>query len=386
MRLVRMPRLGQDMKQGTLVEWLKPLGHRVEEGELLAVIETEKAEVAFESPAAGYLVAVLLTPGTAVATGEAIAWIADDPAAQPPAAESGTSGRSDAAPAPPADRRAPAAREDKPRPAPVRPGRKPVSPLARRRAKELGVDLAEVEGTGPRGRVTEADVEAANAGGQTGPGEEGHLSRMRLAIAKRMMKSVAIPQFQLVREIVLEAGHRPSDRKVSYTDLMLWATAQALRETPALNASWVDSNPPTIRAHGRIDLGFAVAVDDGLLVPVIRQADSLSLRQVSARRRRLHQAARRGNLRPGDVEGATFTVSNLGSAGVDAFSALINPPEAGILAIGSVRARPMVIDGALGVAPTVTLTLTGDHRVFDGMMGARFLEAMNTHLQSPPVP
>jgi pyruvate dehydrogenase E2 component (dihydrolipoamide acetyltransferase) len=379
MWLVKMPRLGQDMEQGTLVEWLKSVGDPVEEGGLLAVIETEKAEVSFEAPYSGYLVAVLIEPGTTVPAGTPLGWIADDPQARPPAPE------------PTAEPHASASERHKPpvasgrarRPARRAPTRKPVSPVARRRARELGVDPSEVEGTGPGGRVTEADVmKAHQAAGDISP-EPGELSRMRLAIAKHMTRSAAIPQFQLMREIVLE---KPEDTgegpKATYTDLVLWATAQALAERPAVNSSWIDGSPPTVRSHPDVNLGFAVALEDGLIVPVIRDAASLSPGQIAMRRRRLEQAARRGRLGPEDVQGGTFTVSNLGGAAVDQFIALINPPEAGILAVGAVKPRPVVVDGALVAAPTVCLTLTGDHRVFDGMEGAKFLAAIDARLQS----
>ena len=378
MRLVKMPRLGQDMEEGTLLQWAKSVGDEVSEGEILAVIETDKAEVAFESPAGGYLVAVLADAGSTLATGEPIAWIADDPAAQPPSpqpapATGGKAPASDRTPAPEA-----AIRHTAPR----RGGRKPVSPLARRRAKELGVDLAGVEGTGPGGRVTEGDVVAARQAVQAHSEDSEELSRMRLAIAARMSKSAAVPQFQLMREIVLERPENPGDGpKVTYTDLLLWATAGALAERPAVNSSWVDGDPPTVKSHPSVNLGFAVAVPDGLIVPVIWDAASLSPAQISLERRRLEGAARGGRLLPEDLSGGTFTVSNLGGAGVDEFIALLNPPEAGILAMGAVKPRPVVVDGALVAAPTVRLTLTGDHRVFDGVEGARFLQAIADRLQ-----
>ena len=380
MWLVKMPRLGQDMEQGTLVEWLKPVGEPVEEGGLLAVIETEKAEVSFESPYSGYLVAVLVEPGTTAAAGTPLGWIAADPAARPPPLESASVPRAVA----PEPRKPPSGPQGARRPARRVPTRTPISPLARRRARELGVDPAEVEGTGPRGRVTEADVlKAHQAARAAAPEPGGGSSRMRLAIADRMTRSAEIPQFQLMREIVLE---KPEDTgegpKVTYTDLVLWATAQALAERPAVNSSWIEGNPPTIRSHTSVNLGFAVALRDGLIVPVIRDAASLSPRQMSTRRRRLEQAAQRGRLGPEDVQGGTFTVSNLGGAGVDRFIALINPPEAGILAVGAVKPRPAVVEGTVVAVPTVSLTLTGDHRVFDGMEGAKFLAAIDARLQS----
>ena len=379
MRLVKMPRLGQDMEEGVIVEWLKLVGDEVQEGELLAVIETDKAEVAFESPTGGFLVAVLMEPGSTVATGGPIAWIADDPSAQPPPPES----RISVDPVAPEGQAIAPPPQETPPPPPRRSRRKPASPLARRRAAELGVDLSEVEGTGPGGRVTEDDILRDHQRAQAQAAESGELSRMRQAIAVRMSKSAAVPQFQLMREIVLETledtGEGP---RVTYTDLLLWATSQALEQNPGVNSSWVEGDPPAVRGHPEVNLGFAVAVDDGLIVPVIRDASALTLGQIAVERRRLEAAVRKGGLRSDDLEGATFTVSNLGGAGVDEFTALINPPEAGILAVGAVRPRPIVSDGALVAAPTVRLTLTGDHRVFDGMEGARFLASIVERLQS----
>ena len=199
-----------------------------------------------------------------------------------------------------------------------------------------------------------------------------------------MTRSAAIPQFRLVREVVIEMPDQAAGRpKATYTDLLLWAAAKALAERPSVNAGWIDGDPPSVRVHPAVNLGFAVAVDDGLVVPVIPDAASLSLAQTSAQRRRLEQAARRGRLRPENLEGGTFTVSNLGAAGIDEFAALINPPEAGILAVGAVKPRPVVVEGMLVAAPTVRLTLTGDHRVFDGMEGAKFLAALVAHLGPP---
>ena len=379
MRLVKMPRLGQDMERGILVEWVKSVGEQVAEGEILAVIETEKAEVAFESPHSGWLVATLVEPGTTAATGTPLAWIGDDPSAEPPAAETAAGPG-----APTAESPKPPATPDTPRrPAPRRSARKPVSPLARRRARELGVDLAEVEGTGPGGRITDDDVKKAHRAARDRAGDQGGLSRMRRAIAAQMSRSAAVPQFQLMREVVLEKPESAEGRrKVGYTDMVLWATARALGRRPAVNSSWIDGDPPSIRVHPRVNLGFAVAVEEGLIVPVIPDAAALSLPEVAAERRRIEAAVRRGRLRGEELAGGTFTVSNLGGAGVDGFTALVNPPEAGILAVGAVRSRPVVVDGRLCAAPTVRLTLSGDHRVFDGMEGARFLAEIDAQLQS----
>ena len=224
----------------------------------------------------------------------------------------------------------------------------------------------------------------AHEAAQARAGELGPLSAMRRSIAARMTRSAAIPQFRLVREAVIEMPDQAAGRpKATYTDLLLWATARALTEVPSVNAGWVEADPPSVRVHPAVNLGLAVAVDDGLLVPVIADAAALSLERIAVERRRVEQAARQGRLRPGDLEGGTFTVSNLGAAGIDEFAALINPPEAGILAVGAVKPRPVVVEGMLVAAPTVRLTLTGDHRVFDGMEGAKFLAALVAHLGPP---
>ena len=378
MRLVKMPRLGQDMEEGVIVEWLKSVGEEVAEGEILAVIETDKAEVAFESPVGGYLVAILSEAGTRAPTGEPIAWIADDPSSRPP-----PSVVSQPAPSRPvAERTSPSSsRPPRSRPVPRRSRRKPVSPLARRRAAEWGVDLAEVEGTGPGGRVTATDVERAHQEPRPPVAGNRDLSKMRKAIASQMSKSAAVPQFQLMREVIVsKVDHRGEGPRPTYTDILLWATSQALEQVPAVNASWVEGNPPSVRVHSRVNLGMAVALDEGLIVPVIRDAAALTLAELAVERRRLEAATRRGRLRGDDLQGATFTVSNLGGAGVDEFIALVNPPEAGILAVGAVKDRPTVVEGRLMAATTVRLTLSGDHRVFDGMAGARFLEAIAAQL------
>ena len=378
MRLVKMPRLGQDMEEGVIVEWHKSVGDEVAEGEILTVIETDKAEVAFESPVGGYLVAILLEAGAKAPTGESIAWIADDPSSKPPS----STVSQPTPPRPVADRTvtssSPRARS---RPAPRRSRRKPVSPLARRRATELGVDLAEVEGTGPGGRVTASDVERFHKEAPQRLAKNRDLSTMRKAIASQMSRSAVVPQFQLMQEVVVgKVGHQDKGPRPTYTDILLWATAQALQQVPEINASWVEGNPPSVRVHARVNLGMAVALDEGLIVPVIRDAAALTLAELAVERRRLEAATRRGRLRGDDLQGATFTVSNLGGAGVDEFIALVNPPEAGILAVGAVKDRPTVVEGRLMAASTVRLTLSGDHRVFDGMAGARFLEAIAAQL------
>mgnify|MGYP001188046812 FL=1 len=379
---VTMPRLGQDMEQGLVVEWLKSVGDPVAEGETLALIETDKAEVVFEAPVAGYVIALLVEPGTTAEVGVPIAWISsssDDeiPVVQP------------AEPTPVAKETVLA--EEQPDGTLVggssqvetevkQRSRKVSSPLARKRAAALGIALDSVEGSGPGGRVTEDDVLRASGQDAVGsrPGTEPPTLRpMRAAIAAHMSAAAAVPQFQIMREVEVEAtedARRAAN--ASYTDLIVWATGRALERHPAVNARWVEGETPQIELLESVHLGFAVAVEGGLIVPVIRNVATLSLVETATERRRLEDAVLNQRLVATDLEGSTFTVSNLGSAGVDEFVALLNTPEAGILAVGAVRERPVVKAGALAVARTVRLTLTGDHRVYDGLVGARFMETI----------
>jgi pyruvate dehydrogenase E2 component (dihydrolipoamide acetyltransferase) len=363
-----MPRLGQDMAEGTILEWVKQPGDQVEAGETVAVIETDKVEVEFEAPAAGWLREILVPAGATAAVATPIAWLTDTPdepygpgAPDLPAAEGAAEVRV------------------------------PASPRARAAARRLGVDLAAATPTGPDGWVTEQDVERL-AGTQpapaaaAGPAPPAPVPAMRRAIAAQMTRSATIPQFRVTRDCDLTgaAEHR-EELQVGWTDLILWAAAHALRRHPEVNASWVDGPAPAIVRHQRIVIGLAVAVPDGLLVPVLADPDTLDLRQLHTARRQVETAARAGTLTAAQLQGATFTVSNLGAMGVDQFDALVNPPEAGILAVGRVGDRPVVDAGVVRVATTVRLTFSGDHRVLDGAAGARFLATVAGLLrQGPP--
>jgi pyruvate dehydrogenase E2 component (dihydrolipoamide acetyltransferase) len=408
---VTMPRLGQDMTEGVILEWVKDPGDRVEAGETLAVIQTDKVEVEFEAPTSGWLREILVPAGETAAVATRIAWITDTP--------------------------------DEPLPT-AAPARVPASPRARAEARRLGVDLSSVTPTGPNGWVTEADVLRAAAAGvvdsvehpppgsatlplrgaEPGAGtvaaapagqapaaargqqeaasgqreaapapreavaEAGEpVTAMRRAIAARMTRAAAIPQFRVTRECELGGGAGGHLRAmgVGWTDLIVWATARALRRHPEVNASFVDGPAPAIVRHRRVAVGLAVAVPGGLVVPALDDADTLDLPGVHAARRRLEDAARSGTLRPEQVQGATFTVSSLGGMGVDQFDALLNPPEAGILAVGRVADRPVAVAGEVRVATTVRLTFTGDHRALDGAAGAGFLATLAGLLaQDPP--
>lgn len=271
-----------------------------------------------------------------------------------------------------------------------------ASPLARRMAEERKIDLSSVTGSGPGGRIVKRDlagVAPARPGAApvtaTGGFEDIPLSLMRKTIAKRLVESIGpVPTFYLTVEIDMERTWDARealkllgpDGKVSFNDIIIKATALALKQHPECNAWWQGD---AIRQWYEVHLGMAVAIDDGLITPVIRHADQKSLREISAEARILAEKARERKLMPEEYTGATFTVSNLGAFGIDHFTAIINPPEAGILAIGGITQRPVVVDGELVVRRRMLLTMSCDHRVIDGAMGAAFLQTLRTYLENP---
>jgi pyruvate dehydrogenase E2 component (dihydrolipoamide acetyltransferase) len=403
---IRMPKLGQSMTEGKVMEWLRNEGDRVDVGEPLLSIETDKADVEMESPASGYLRGVRAASGDVVKVGTTIAWLTESQSDEVP----DDSVESEAvavkqAPAPSEhDEQAgsvggeAAARSSEKGP------RVASSPLARRRAGELGVDLAAVIGTGPGGRITRADIENAAARRRPEPAgpavprerlpaakgvdarfESKPVTRMRQAIAASMTASATVPQFRLTREVELSRlALYLSNRSESFTDSFVLALGKALRRHPAVNSSWVEGSPRRIVVHKEVNVALAVAVSDGLVVPTIPNTDQLSLAEIHENRIRIESEARAGRLNRSNLTEATFTLSNLGAMGVDEFDALINPPQAGILAIGSVAQRPIARDGGLFVATTVRVTLSGDHRVFDGLEGARFLQSFVEEIDNIP--
>ena len=280
----------------------------------------------------------------------------------------------------------------------VVPGRVIASPLARRMAAEKGLDLARVAGSGPGGRIVAADVTAAPAGGAPAPaaGPSGRADEvvkntpMRKTIARRLLEShQQVPTFFLTVTFDLSGfvalreqlkARRP-DVKVSYNDMTIAAVARALRDHPEINASWGDG---AITRHGRVDIGVAVALPQGLITPVLRGADQRSLKEIATEVRALATRAKEQKLQPDEYTGSTFTISNLGMMDIAHFTAIINPPEAAILAVGAVQQVPVVTaDGALDVGWRMTVTMTCDHRVIDGAMGAAFLQTLRTYIESP---
>jgi pyruvate dehydrogenase E2 component (dihydrolipoamide acetyltransferase) len=394
-----MPKLGFDMAEGKLIRWMRAEGEAVEKGQVLAEIETDKATVEVEAAAGGVVRKHLVTEGASVPVGTPIAVIgtADEPvdetalpagAAAPVAV---TPTETAAAPrAPKSDGgRLPAGRK--------------VSPLARRLAEERGLDLGAISGSGPGGRVVRRDIEAARgkAAPPMGPyrprdfgppveSERAGLSRLRTLIGRRMTQSKQqAPHFYLTAEI--DAGAMmefreelnlilPEQEKVSVNDLIVKASALALREFRNLNASIQGEE---VVRHGEVNIGVAVALDEGLLTVVARDADRKSLQDLSREIREMVGRARQGRVRPEDIEGSTFSVSNMGMFDVDHFIAIINPPEAAILAVGSVREIPVVREGALAMGKRMKLTISADHRVTDGAEAARFLQVVRELLEHP---
>jgi pyruvate dehydrogenase E2 component (dihydrolipoamide acetyltransferase) len=397
--VVNMPKLGFDMAEGTLIRWVKGLGDKVARGEVLAEIETDKATVEVESLASGTLRKQLVTEGTSVPVGTPIAIIGE-----PNESIEGLA----ASPAPTAPAPAvagPSAKEtagSKPAPsdAPVE-GSLPegvrASPLARRLAQQSALDLAGLAGTGPGGRVTRKDVLGALAASPVRPAahkpgvtERIPLTKLRAAIARRMVSAKQqAPHFYLTVDLNAAGlttlreeanAYLPESERLSINDFILRAAALSLHDFPALNAS-LDGE--TIVRHGEVNIGSAVAVESGLLTVVVRQADTKSVQAISQELKGLVARVREGKVRPNDIEGSTFTVSNLGMFGVDEFIAILNPPEAAILAVGAVRQVPVVEGDRIVPGSRLKVTLSADHRVTDGAEAARWLQVFREYFEHP---
>jgi pyruvate dehydrogenase E2 component (dihydrolipoamide acetyltransferase) len=403
---VIMPRLSDTMTEGILVQWLKQEGEPVQRGEVLAEIETDKATMELEAYDSGVLTRIIAAPGSTVPIGQPIAVIGEQSAvavvpaaADVPLAVTPSLSAADgvAATAEPAPWREPPATST------VR-----TSPLARQLARNHGLDIAGIPGTGPGGRVVRADVETAIAASSgtapvasaqvhSGPvalaepaDEQVALTSIRRISAQRLTESAAAPHFYLTSVVNAEPllavrtqlNEQLSDSgaKVSVTDLLVRACAVALKTHPQVNASWGGDH---LVRHARINIGVAVALEDGLIVPVIRDADRKRLSEIAAEAHTLAQRARAGKLTPDEFSHGTFTISNLGMFGIDHFTAVINPPEAAILAVGAAREEAVVRDGQLVVGTTMKLTLSIDHRVLDGATAAGFLQDLVGLVERP---
>src|SRR5215471_17623633 len=442
---VVMPKLSDAMETGKIIKWLKKEGDRIAGGDILAEVETDKADVEMEAFGAGVLRKILVPAGESAAIGALIGVIAepgDDIAAVVATAPAGGAGagsvaqktplRAEPAPAPSAA--AASAAPQAPRPAPVtlapapmapaaRPaavvsapaaapagigqgaqaGRVKASPLAKKIAAQAGVDLRLIQGSGPGGRIIRRDVEAAGSGATAAAAmpaarpaavagaefEDVPLTQIRAAIARRMPLSKGpVPHFYVTSEVAMDRAWELREElnalegqpKISVNDFVIRACALALLKHPGVNASLQGD---AIRVYHRAHIGVAVALDDGLITPVLRDCHAKPLGQIAVEARDLVERARTRKLRAQELSGATFSISNLGMFDVAEFSAIINPPEGAILAVGSVRRVPVVDDTGLGVGRRMMLTISCDHRVMDGAMGARFLQDVKRLLEEP---
>ncbi len=406
---VTMPRLSDTMEEGTIASWLKKPGEKVDRGEVIAQIETDKATMDLTAFEAGTLQEILAPEGSTVAIGQPVARIGNGKAGPAPAEKA--SSTAEAVPraekaAPTAEKAAPTAEvaatssspDDRPASAD---GKTRASPMARHLAAEHDLDLSNIQGSGPQGRVIRADVEAALTSTQAtqeqptvpseGDDQRVTLSQMRRTIARRMAESTrTIPHFFLT--LTVDAAELVKLRKqitestadegfkISFNDMVVKAAALAIRKVPDINVSFAEDS---LIRHQRINIGVAVATERGLIVPVVRDVDQKSLGQISRETRDLAERANSGKLQPADYSGGTFTISNLGMFGIEQFNAVINPPEAAILAVGAITREPAEHDGQIVLRERMKLTLSVDHRALDGAMGARYLQALKQVLEKP---
>jgi pyruvate dehydrogenase E2 component (dihydrolipoamide acetyltransferase) len=439
---VVMPRLSDSMEEGTILQWLKQVGDEIAVGDELVEIETDKANMAYESDVAGTLTEILAKEGETLPIGTPIAQVGDR-SATPPTSAPPAEGASEQAPeTPAAPPEAPAA-QPLPADGEKADGRPKASPLARRMATEAGVNLTTLQGSGPGGRIIKADVEKATTEGaiggavaerppveapsaepavapaappadvrapaqtlgdaaaapgtaekpETAKGQITHeeLSKLQATVARRMAESKATaPHFYLeaevdmtravearsrVKELAAEGLHVPS-----FNDMVVKACGLALREHPRANGSYRDGR---YELHSRVNVGIAVAARDALVVPTVFDADRKGLWQIGEESRQLSERVRDGSITPPELSGATFTVSNLGMYGIDSFSAVINPPQAAILAVGAIRERPVVRDGEIATAQIMRVNLACDHRILYGAEGAEFLSRVRELLEEP---
>jgi pyruvate dehydrogenase E2 component (dihydrolipoamide acetyltransferase) len=448
---IQMPKLSDTMTEGTLVSWKKKKGDKVSAGDVIAEIETDKATMEWESPEDGTLTEIYVEEGGKVNVGDKIAFIGGEGEEAPKKEEKKEPAKKEEKAEETKDKK-PQAETEKPAPAekkekdtaPPQEKKKPVeaavpaapsqdkkktaqptvspggteearvkaSPVARRVAAELGVDLSGVKGTGPDGRVTETDVRAAAKSKAAAPAQKApaaakpsapsiksgegariQLSGMRKVIAQRLVESLGpIPHFYLTieinaaplmaaREELKSAGEGADTSKITVNDFILKAAVQAAVKVPRVNASF---DGDAIVQYADVDLGIAVAIEDGLLTPVIRAAQSKSLREISEQIKDLASRARNKRMKPEEFQGGTFTVSNLGGMGIDSFSAVINPPQGFILAIGKVTKAPVIDDSdQIVVGQRMSITMSCDHRVIDGALGAEYLKELRHLLENP---
>jgi pyruvate dehydrogenase E2 component (dihydrolipoamide acetyltransferase) len=423
---VVMPRLSDSMEEGTILRWIKAEGDEVAVGDELVEIETDKANMVYEADAAGTLVEILAKEGDTLPIGEVIARVGEAGEA-PSRSGDGAAAKAEPAPpapAPPRDTSSPAvAQETRISPPPAGDGRVKASPLARRIARERGLDLAALAGSGPGGRIIKADVERAAeaqpapavapqpaeapaapvaAAGPTpgarerpetakGQAEVVDLTKLQQTVARRMAESKATaPHFYLETEVdmsravaaraKIKAAAGEGEVVPSFNDMVVKGCAIALREFPRANGAYRDGK---LELYSRVNVGVAVAAQNALVVPTVFDADRKGLRQIAAETRALAARVRDGTVTPPELSGGTFTVSNLGMYGITNFSAVINPPQAGILAVGAIVLKPVVRDGEIATAHLMPVTLACDHRILYGADGAEFLARIRALLEEP---
>jgi len=425
---VHMEALSPTMEEGQIVKWLKAEGDAVKNGEVLAEVETDKATMELVARGNGVLRKILASEGATTPVGEVIAVIgspdedisalvggsggagspsrapAEETSPEPPAAVGASEAHAPSSPQqgeaaePPAESEETGGR-----------GRVKASPLARRLAQEAGISLARVEGSGPGGRIVKRDVEAAVEEGapaeepavsrpgaaasatSVGDYEDIPLTQIRKTIAKRLVESIGpVPHFFLTMDVdmsgavetrkAINAMLADSGEKISFNDLVLKSTAVALHRHPEVNAHWMGDR---VRRFNRVHLAVAVAVDDGLITPVVRDAHRKGIAEIGREVKEMAKRAREKKLKPEEYSGGTFSVSNLGMFGIEEFTAVINPPEAAILAVGAVEDRVVAVDGHAVVRPRMKITMSCDHRVIDGAQGSRFLATLKGLLEEP---
>ena len=393
---VILPKLDEAMLTGTIVRWVREEGNWVEKGETILEIETEKVVFEIEAEESGILSKVMVKEGDEVPVGAIIAFILQPGEEAPEAPEPVIVAKGEALAA------VPAASVKVPK-APKEAKAIKASPAAKRIAKEHNIDIATIKGTGPGGRIVKEDVlraveeskVAAALPVQEEPGlaeeEVVPLSSMRKVIARRMTESFQVPHFYLAIEVdTREFGEtrqqlvplieNETGIRLTVTDLIIKMVAKALEDNPAVNCAYVDGS---VKFFKRIDIGLVTAVEGGLLVPVIRQANQKSLAEIAQARAELTQRARDGKLSMVEMRDSTFTISNLGMFGIDQFSAVLQPPEAAILAVGRIADKAVVRDGQIIIRPMMTLTLSIDHRILDGVIGSLFLQSLKDYIENP---
>lgn len=414
--IIEMPKLSDTMTVGTLVKWLKKEGDAVVSGDILAEVETDKATMELECFFDGTIVKIFVDEGAEVELGAALCAVGEPgeeveapaPVAKPAEAPAAESAAPAEAPIPaPVAPPPPAAAPPPPAPAaPAEPGKRiKISPLAKKLATEKGIDPSRIQGTGTGGRIVRADVLDAEkngvGGGMSGSGymtkgpiqedKVVKVSNMRATIARRLVESkTQLPHFYVDMEVdagplmalraQLNEGLKDEGIKLSVNDFIMKAAAEALRKVPAVNCSWEGNQ---VRHHSRAHVSFAVAIDDGLITPVIFDAHVKSVFDIGPEAKTLAKAAKAMKLQPNQFTGGTFCVSNMGMMGVNSFKAIINPPNAAILAVGTTVEKPVVVNGQITIGQRMNLTLSCDHRVVDGAVGAKFLGELRGLIEKP---